>query len=664
MTIDHQKYRQILEAMPDGLYILDRQLIVHYMNPAIVRMIEGFKLSPDLVGKKFTDVLPGAMDYMQDEIDRVYETRKPVNVEHTIDVGIKVITYETVRIPLFDGNCNVTGVLNSTHDITNHLAIRKELQESRHMFETMVDNANSVILRIDLEGRITYLNRFAETFFGYSREEMMGRSVQETIIPDVDSEGRILRQLMKDIVDNPAKYTLNENENVKKDGTRVWLSWSNKPIFDDTGTAKEILCVGNDITALKHAQRDLAAYRDRLEELVEQRTSELRESESRYRYLFEESPAGALIMRPDGVILDISSSLAESLGYSRMEIIGRTAASFVVEEERDEQIQRLSRRFKNEQTDQAEVRVHTRDGEVRTILFSAGQAVLHEKDRPDSILVTGIDITDRKAADALIKQREQELVHADKMASLGVLVSGVAHEINNPNNFIILNADNLVDIWKEILPILDRYAQEEPDLKLVGVPYAAQHGEMEHLIGGIREGARRIRTIVTHLKDFARQTPVDMNREVELSQVIEAARIIVSNTLKKCTGRFSIQVEPDLPQVRGDFQKLEQVVINLLSNACQALTDRNQAVTVTLERDGRESNAVRLIISDEGRGIPADNLPLIFDPFFTTKRDSGGTGLGLSISYGIIKDHQGTMEVQSDIGKGTTFTITLPVFRV
>ena len=124
MTIDHQKYRQILEAMPDGLYILDRQLIVHYMNPAIVRMIEGFKLSPDLVGKKFTDVLPSAMDYMQDEIDRVYETRKPVNVEHTIDVGIKVITYETVRIPLFDGNGNVTGVLNSTHDITNHLEIR------------------------------------------------------------------------------------------------------------------------------------------------------------------------------------------------------------------------------------------------------------------------------------------------------------------------------------------------------------------------------------------------------------------------------------------------------------------------------------------------------------------------------------------------------------
>jgi PAS domain S-box-containing protein len=657
---DHEKYRQILESMPDGLYILDRQLIVHYMNPAIVQMVEGFKLNADLVGKKFTDVLPGGMAYMQDEIDCVYDTRKPLHVEHTIDVGIKIITYETVRIPLFDRSGEVTGVLNATHDITNHLAIRKELQQSRRMFETMVDNANSVILRIDLDGRITYLNRFAETFFGYSREEMMGRSVQETIIPEIDSEGKVLRQLMKDIVDNPAKYASNENENIKKDGTRVWLSWSNKPIFDDTGNAKEILCVGNDITALKNAQRDLASYRDRLEEQVESRTQELRESESRYRFLFEESPAGALVMGPGGVIQDISSSLAESLGYSRREIIGRTAVSFVVEEEREEQIQRLARRYKNEQTEQVEVRVLTRDGSVRTILFSAGQAILHEKDRPDSVLVTGIDITDRKEAEALIKQREQDLLHADKMASLGVLVSGVAHEINNPNNFIILNADNLVDIWKEVLPILDRHAAEEPGLKVVGLPYTVLRGEMDHLIEGIREGARRIRTIVTHLKDFARQSPVDMDREVDCAQVVEAARVIVSNTLKKCTGRFGVTVEPDLPHVKGDFQKLEQVVINLLSNACQALTDRNQAVTITLEQGG--AGTVRMVVSDEGRGIPPEHLPLIFDPFFTTRRDSGGTGLGLSISYGIIKDHKGTMEVKSEVGKGTVFTITLPVY--
>jgi signal transduction histidine kinase len=274
--------------------------------------------------------------------------------------------------------------------------------------------------------------------------------------------------------------------------------------------------------------------------------------------------------------------------------------------------------------------------------------------------VTGIDITDRKAADALIKQREQELVHADKMASLGVLVSGVAHEINNPNNFIILNADNLVDIWKEIVPILDRHVQEEPDLKLVGLPYTVLRGEMDHLIEGIREGARRIRTIVTHLKDFARQTPVDMNREVDLAQVVEAARVILSNTLKKCTGRFNVNAEPGLPHVKGDFQKLEQVTINLLTNACQALTERDQAVTVTLERGGGDS--VRLAVSDEGKGIPPDILPLIFDPFFTTKRDSGGTGLGLSISYGIVKDHKGTMEVRSEPGKGTVFTITLPAF--
>jgi polar amino acid transport system substrate-binding protein len=259
-----------------------------------------------------------------------------------------------------------------------------------------------------------------------------------------------------------------------------------------------------------------------------------------------------------------------------------------------------------------------------------------------------------------VRRRTEELARADRLASLGTLVSGVAHEINNPNNFIILNGDNLADIWKEMRPILDAHAAEEQGLKIVGIPYDMLRNEMDHLIGGIREGARRIRTIVAHLKDFARQGPMDMEQEVDLAKVIDAASIIVANAIKKCTGNFSVNIASDAPRVRGNFQKLEQVVINLLTNACQALTDRDQEVTVSVK--SCEDQSVCLTVKDTGMGIPAEILPQIFDPFFTTKRDSGGTGLGLSISYGIVKDHKGTMVVKSEVGRGTEFIVKLPVF--
>jgi PAS domain S-box-containing protein len=527
MLANHETHRQILEAMPDGLYILDKDLIVHYLNPAIIAMLSRFKLTADLLGRKFTDVLPGAMTYLQDEIDKVYNTRQTMHVEHTVDLGTALVSYETVRIPLFDAAGSVTGVLNAIHDVTGFRTVQKELEESRRIFETMVDNANSIILRMDLNGIITYFNHFAEQFFGYTREEILGKSVQDTIIPENDSEGMILKDLIQKIVENPADYALNENENIKKDGTRVWISWSNKPVKDTDGIVRDILCVENDITALKNAQRELVAYRDHLEDLVIKRT--------------------------------------------------------------------------------------------------------------------------------------EALVRTDRLASLGTLVSGVAHEINNPNNFISLNADNLFDIWKEVVPVLDKEALAYPEFRIVGLPYQVLREERDHLIDGIRSGSRRIRTIVSHLKDFSRQGPVDMDQEVDLRQVLEAASVIVANAIKKCTGRFESTIEDNLPKVKGDFQKLEQVVINLLTNACQALTARDQAVCVDIRRESNGSSVI-MTVRDEGKGIDAEFLPYIFDPFFTTKRETGGTGLGLSISYGIVKDHNGSMEVVSRPGKGSTFTVLLPMF--
>jgi polar amino acid transport system substrate-binding protein len=149
---------------------------------------------------------------------------------------------------------------------------------------------------------------------------------------------------------------------------------------------------------------------------------------------------------------------------------------------------------------------------------------------------------------------------------------------------------------------------------------------------------------------------------VALEKVTQAAVGLMDNLIRKSTHRFSLSIPEGLPRVRGNFQKLEQVVVNLIANACQSLSDKSQAVEVSLRHDGEHGRVV-LEVRDEGRGIPEEIRSRVLDPFFTTKRQEGGTGLGLSVSYGIVKDHHGEIQFESGAGEGTTFRLGFPVFE-
>jgi PAS domain S-box-containing protein len=430
---------------------------------------------------------------------------------------------------------------------------------------------------------------------------------------------------------------------VAKDGSRHAIQFSRRQaIIYENGKPSAILLSGTDVTEHRRAEQAL------------------RESERRYRFLFEESPAGTLILDVNGTIRDMNSYFLKRLGYTREEVIGKPPIDLMPQQEHDRIRDVLRRRFLGEIIAEGDNAVYAKDGSIRWIVFSGGQTRLYEGDRLSGILITGEDVTERRKAEELEKQRQQQLIQADKMASLGILVSGMAHEINNPNNFIILNADNLADIWQDTLKILDRHSSEKGDFQLAGLPYSEVRKETGGLISGIGEGAKRIKAIVQNLKDFARQETGDMDQQVQVNAVIEAAIVILSNLIKKSTDHFSFIPGKTLPAVKGNFQKIEQVIINLLTNACQALPDRNAAVTVTT-RHVPGKGILEIIIKDQGIGIPQENLKHIMDPFFTTKRDSGGTGLGLSISYSIIKDHNGDLLIESEKGKGTTAMIVLPI---
>lgn len=264
---------------------------------------------------------------------------------------------------------------------------------------------------------------------------------------------------------------------------------------------------------------------------------------------------------------------------------------------------------------------------------------------------------DKRTAELHIQQ--QQLIQADKMTSLGILVSGVAHEINNPTGLLLLNLPIIQEAWQDCEEVLEQHYQQQGDFMLGGLAYSQIRDDIPVLINDMHEGARRIKRIVNDLKDFSRQEDDNSREPFDLNTVVAAAVRLVENSINSSTEHFNVSYSNKLPQVYGNAQRIEQVIINLILNACQALNARNEAITLRTYCHP-ETQQVCLQVIDEGCGIDADNLARLLDPFFTTRRETGGTGLGLSVSSGIIQAHGGQLQFESTINQGTTVTLTLP----
>lgn len=269
------------------------------------------------------------------------------------------------------------------------------------------------------------------------------------------------------------------------------------------------------------------------------------------------------------------------------------------------------------------------------------------------------DITDKENLEEQVKKSEEQLRQADKMASIGVLVSGVAHEINNPNTMIMLNTSFVEKVLKDTLPILEIVnSSTRDDLLLNNIPFPIVAENLPEVVGNIVEGSKRIKTIVRNLMDFARFDTGNLDEEIDLNSVVKQSVMIVDNLIKKSTHTFSTELSEEIPIIIGNEQQVEQVLINLITNACQALTSKNDAIVV---RTKVENGRVIVEVEDSGEGVPEDILSKLKDPFFTTKRDNGGTGLGLSISHSIMDAHNGLLEYDSEVGIGTVARIIFQV---
>jgi signal transduction histidine kinase len=271
-----------------------------------------------------------------------------------------------------------------------------------------------------------------------------------------------------------------------------------------------------------------------------------------------------------------------------------------------------------------------------------------------AILAIRRAISQREAA-----LRGEKAAQAEKLAAMGTLVAGVAHEINNPNNAILLNTSMIARSWEGVRPILDRHTEENGDFMVGGFCYSELREEFQESIVATKRNSERIRSIVEDLRSITRKEERQYNEEVDCNTVIRSALGVIGELIRRSTRNFHVDYGTALPFINGNGQRLEQVIINIVKNACESLADSQKSVSIASGFD-QTRNEVIITVRDEGEGMDEETRKKILNPFFTTKGSAEGTGLGLSICTHIVKNHHGILKIESSKGNGTTVTLTFP----
>lgn len=384
----------------------------------------------------------------------------------------------------------------------------------------------------------------------------------------------------------------------------------------------------------------------------------LRKSENKYRLLAETAREIILLFDSKLRISYANSAWNRISGFLPEEMSDMTITDMIPAEQRNAFTAKISQ-LNNNQPDDCLLETTFILKDKRTIIVEATFAKLETAEKMSTFLMTARDITEKKKIEAQAKMQQEQLMQTDKMISLGTLVSGVAHEINNPISSVMLNIQVFDKLWHTVQPILDNHYEQNPELEVGTMAYPQLRERMPRLLLYSQEGVERVKRIVGDLKDFSGHKPSDLRETVNLNQVVEKAIGLISSLIRKATANFTVVYSENLPTIQGNSQRLSQVVINLVVNACQALTDPKQRLQITTGYI-EESEEIFLEVRDTGTGMPAEILARIKDPFFTTKRDSSGTGLGLSISDTIVRNHGGWLDFTSVPQEGTTATILLP----
>jgi len=281
------------------------------------------------------------------------------------------------------------------------------------------------------------------------------------------------------------------------------------------------------------------------------------------------------------------------------------------------------------------------------------------------------EIDNRNLQEELVKAMQLEvqeerrmimakLIQTNRMTSLGLLISSIAHNINTPNGAIKLAAQHLAGSWKDALPILEQVTKEEGDFTLGGLPFGVAKGEIKGASESILNNAERVERVIQDLRDYNLGERYELSLGVSVNRVVEEALTIIRAHGRQGEISISPSLATNLPSITGNQYQLEQVAVNLLLNAMQSMPGNRGVVTVRTEFSD-ETNEVLIVVTDQGEGIPPEVRKHLFEAFFSTRIDKGGSGLGLYISNFIVSEHKGRLTIESEKGAGTTATVHFPV---
>ncbi len=517
-------------------------------------------------------------------------------------------------------------IQNYTSNLEKMVEARtQELKESREKYRDLSRFLNSIldsateyaIIALDFYGKIIEFNKGAEKLFGYRKEEVLDKeNIGLTILPEDRKSG--IQEWMSKRTRTEGVCELEMNR-VRRNGERFPALTTVTAIMDPSGRSAGFLEIIRDITVRKDLERQLTETKEFLENIM------------------ESSVDGILTTDLKGKLTYVNRAMEEMMQYKREEVLGTHISRFYARG-MSQAREVMSLLEKNERAENYEMAVKKRDGKGFTILTS----LFLLRNVEDQIIGTaGIfkDITEQKLLEAELRAAQASLVEASKMRALGELVAGVAHELNNP----LMASQTILHVLMKKLP-----------------PDWAERDRLDL----IRKCNDRIARIVDHLREFSRQTKPEFQK-IDINQPVENALLITGQQLLDHGISIVRKLSGDLPRIFGDPNQLEQVFLNLISNARDALDDSGERkkeliIASALSEDGGPRSVV-VSVKDTGVGIPPEILEKVLEPFFSTKPVGKGTGLGLSLCFGIVEAHRGRLEIKSKQGEGTEVRIILPV---
>ncbi|XGV94558.1 MAG: PAS domain S-box protein [Leptolyngbya sp. BL-A-14] len=580
----------------------------------------------------------------------------------------------------FDQDGSKLGAVVAMHDITaqrEREQAEAQLQEQEQFLRSIYDGVNCSIFVINVfengEFRYDSYNNASEQLTGYRSADIAGKTPEELL---GETTGALVREFLTRCVEN--RSPLLAEEYLTFSGDPIWMLTTYNPLFDHTDQVHRIVGTSFNITDLKQAE------------------AQLQEQEQFLRSIYDGVSCSIFVVDvlENGEYRYASHNHAEAklMGRLSADVEGKTPADLFGATEGAVICQFFDQCVAQKSTLTTEENL-TFDGKA-TWLMTTFNPLFTQDGRVHRIVGTSFNITDLKQAEAQLQQQAADLEHAleelqrtqtqmvqsEKMSSLGQLVAGVAHEINNPVNFIYGNLNHANEYTQDLLRLLSLYEEHYPNpvdaikAEAEAIDLDFLMTDLPKLLGSLKVGADRIQKIVASLRSFSRLDEAEV-KDVDVHEGIDSTLMILHNRLKSRSEYPAIQVVKEygeLPPIECYAGQLNQVFMNILSNAIDALDEQNQVRSpaevneqpsvITIQTRVVGSDRVLIQIADNGPGIPEAVQKRLFDPFFTTKAVGKGTGMGMSISHQVITErHKGRLTCHSIPGQGATFVIEIPM---